>query len=41
MSGGICGCRTGGAPGIEGVDSGLLLSPPQCPGRPPQRTTLC
>lgn len=30
----MCGCHTGGAPGIEGVGPGVLLSPAQRPGRP-------
>ena len=34
MSGNICGFHGWGAPGIEGVGAGVLLSPPQCLGRP-------
>lgn len=34
MSGDICGCHSGGAPGIEGVGPGMAAVPPQrvtCP----------
>lgn len=40
-SGDICGCHTWGAPGMEGVGSRMLLSPPECSGRPHRMTWPC
>ena len=34
----ICGCHTGGSPGIEWVGPGMLLNLIQHPGRPPEMT---
>lgn len=39
LSGDICGSHTGGAPGIEWVEPGMLLSPQQSLGWSPQRVT--
>ena len=37
-SGDLCGRHTGGAPGIEWVGPGMLLSPPTAPRTPPEMT---